>query len=457
VPADGVELRIGIADAPARFTDDVALEFARLVALESGGDVEVEIVRLDTWEQRGNQQLAESLIDGHVEFALVPAQAWDALDSSALTALYVPSLVTSDELIDEIAMDGIARDMLAGLDRIGVKGLALIPGGIRHLFASTHPLQLGNGTGMGIRAAYSEAMWTTFRALGMQPRDLNGSALDRALNDGTVVAVDSMFRIADGFLDAPAVWGNLATAPHALTLVTNPATYGRLSASQRESIGRAAAGVAAWSVAERPRDADEARRLCDRAAGSVVALATDSMRDRWELLLARARDQILADPAVAAMAGRIRELDAALGHPVSAVAACQGRPIQTSAGQPHDNVPEEFPEGIYRRRVTAADLEAAGVDASTAAVHAGVWTLQFEDGVYVDEWCPDSTYSIVHERVVVTMGTRDSCGEAAGGVLFSAGWRLEGGSLTFTDVRAGSGSQTLLEAAVGGGEWVRVG
>ena len=64
---------------------------------------------------------------------------------------------------------------------------------------------------------------------------------------------------------------------------------------------------------------------------------------------------------------------------------------------------------------------------------------------------------VVVDGVVVALGPEgDSCGTAAGKVLFSGGWRLEGASLTFTDVRSGHGSDVLIRALFGSAPWTRI-
>lgn len=102
-----------------------------------------------------------------------------------------------------------------------------------------------------------------------------------------------------------------------------------------------------------------------------------------------------------------------------------------------------------------------GLNPATAHEHAGVWTLTFRDGMLGDPdypGCPGSFYEIVDDRLVVTLGPKGpDCGAAAGRVLFSAGWRLEGASLTLTDVRSGHGSDMLIGALFGGGPWTRIG
>ena len=93
----------------------------------------------------------------------------------------------------------------------------------------------------------------------------------------------------------------------------------------------------------------------------------------------------------------------------------------------------------------------AGVDRATAHGHAGTWTLDFEDGKFLDPTCPGSTYSVDGGRITIQLGpSGEGCGTAAGQVLFSAGWTVDGDQLQFVDVESGHGFQLLIENLFGG-------
>lgn len=456
-PKPPITLDILVADAPGRFTDEVAAEFARAVATETGGDVEVALVRLEDDAPRWNQEVAQAVIEGSRAFGIVPAQSWDAFDVETFTALYVPFAVTTDELLDAIAQDPLADDMLAGLEPLGLTGLALIPGGVRNVFRTDEPLA-GPDTyaGVGVRVAYSRAVWAYFHALGAHPDDPNGAAVDRMLSAGEITAVDGMFRMADSFIDRPAVTADTAAHPHALTLVANADALRDLPDPQRDAVLRAAHDTVVWAATERASTAEQAADLCRRAPGVVIDVAGDDVVDELRAAAQPVTDALLAIPEVAGLAARIETLGARVRHPTNAVVPCTGPPpFGAAAATP--NVPEDFPEGIYRRQVSAEELREAGLDKTTVALHAGLWTLELREGRLIDDGCPDSTYAIVEERLVVTLGPEgDGCGAAAGAVLFRAGWRLEGDQLTFTGVESGHGSDVLVGAVFGGGPWTRL-
>jgi TRAP-type C4-dicarboxylate transport system substrate-binding protein len=452
-------LRIGVADAQGRFTDAVAQEFARGVAEMSDGALRVDIARGDDPVRRWNQRLAQRVIAGEVELALVPAQAWDALGVSSFSPLYVPFLISTDALLNAVATDPVVLDMLPGLDSLGLTGLALVPAGLRHVFAPFRPLGgAADYAGVGIRVAYSDTVWGYFQAVGAVPDDPNGPEIASAVRTGRIAGIDSMFGIVDDFIEAPATLGDIVTHPHLLTVVANARWYGTLTARQRESLREAAAATVAWSVRQRPTDGEEARRLCQRVTGAVVGVGGSALRAELREVAQPVIAAVRADARLDGLVRRIENLDAALGHPSATVTPCVGPALVAPVATGAASSPGEFPDGVYRRRVTTESLVDAGLSRSVAAEHAGVWTLAFDHGRLVDPGCPGSTYTTEADRIVIRSGsTGPSCGEAAGLVLFSAGWRLIGDELTFVDVRSGHGSDALVRAVFGGGPWTRIG
>ena len=139
--AEPVALRIGTADGPGTPAADQIDEFVRQVDDLSGGLLQVEPM----WEAAGpdqddwDQQVARLVVSGDVDLGMIPARAWDTEGVTTMRALHAPLLVAADDLLDRVVTDGIAEEMLAGLDAIGVTGLALVPEGLRHVFSFGDP------------------------------------------------------------------------------------------------------------------------------------------------------------------------------------------------------------------------------------------------------------------------------------------------------------------------------
>lgn len=149
------------------------------------------------------------------------------------------------------------------------------------------------------------------------------------------------------------------------------------------------------------------------------------------------------------------------------LAGCGGDGPDSAAAPSEVAATDEFPDGTYRAEITIETLMDAGVDRSTAANHAAMWTLTFDDGEFVItdtqaegqgfEPCPDSTYTVEDGRVTTHLGSGSpSCGTAAGKEFFSAGWELDGDELRFVDVD-GPEFALLMQALFGSTPFERVG
>jgi hypothetical protein len=125
--------------------------------------------------------------------------------------------------------------------------------------------------------------------------------------------------------------------------------------------------------------------------------------------------------------------------------------------------PAGIADGAYRRTVTAASLEAAGVGRRNAHWNSGVQTLVFKGsrwttfttrGAYHAPACSgDLTYSA--KRVTLTADRGRQCGTASGGLLFSARWSFADGEVRFTAVRA-QPDDSVPPPLFGGGPWRKI-
>jgi hypothetical protein len=124
-----------------------------------------------------------------------------------------------------------------------------------------------------------------------------------------------------------------------------------------------------------------------------------------------------------------------------------------------DDVPQQFPEGLYRTEMTTAALLAAGLPSGTANAGEGVHTLTFQDGQFMHEikrvpadQC-HGTYTVESGRVVVRM--TDCAG--GGRVFFSAAWTLDGTTLTLLDLHSETDTDAFANALWGNRTWERIG
>jgi TRAP-type C4-dicarboxylate transport system substrate-binding protein/predicted nucleic acid-binding protein len=196
-----ITLRIGTDDTPGRPGAMQIEQFAQQVDRRSDGQLTIEPV----WQAAGqggndpDQVVARMVVDGDLDMGMIPARAWDTEGVTSLRALHAPFLVTTDDLAGRIVTSDIADDMLAGLDTLGVTGLALLPEGLRHLFLygtdATASSALPDLGGKTVRAPNSATSYAALEALGARPDDYGGdrAAEGRAIEDGSAIGAESSF------------------------------------------------------------------------------------------------------------------------------------------------------------------------------------------------------------------------------------------------------------------------
>jgi hypothetical protein len=247
--------------------------------------------------------------------------------------------------------------------------------------------------------------------------------------------------------------------PKVTSLVVNAGDMESLTDAHHAVLRDAARRTVDWAIAAAPDEAEHADIFCVNG-GRVVVASDDDIRV-LEQAVAPAYAELERDRTTAAMIDRIRTMELDLDAAPTTVAPCG--PSSGDASTEDGQVESAFPEGVYRTEITADFLMGAGIDRATAVNHAGVWTMTFDHGdILIEDVnatsgratdCPDSTYSVEAGRVTIHMGRGgEGCGSAAGRVLFSASWTLEGDRLRFTDVRSEDGSANPFLATLFGGQ-----
>jgi TRAP-type C4-dicarboxylate transport system substrate-binding protein len=460
-----VTLSIGTSDQRGTVASDQVEEFARQVEELSGGEIRVrpvwDLAVGSDWDQR----VARLVVSGELDLGLIPARAWDTEGVSTLRPLHAPFLVTTDELLDDVVADEVAEGMLAGLDDVGVAGLALLPEHVRHVFSYGAPLLTPDDfAGVAIRAPTSETSYAVFEALGAVPSDFDGIGagdLAWAIGDGTVDAMDSGFGAYIAEIPRSATAGNVVLYPKANTLVINAEVLAGLTEDQQAVLRRAATATREWAIANNPSDAERAALYCDD--GGTIVTASESDLETLREAVQPVVDALAGDERTASIVDRLRRLADQTG-PAPPIAQCRPTAVTTRPAVPTATTAEqEFPDGVYRAEITVQDLIAAGVDREDAFNHAATWTLTFADGraiihdtTHGGNWTCHGRYDVADGRVSLVLGDDAACGDAVGDVLFSAGWDAKGDELQFTDVRSGSGYDLLVETLFGGAPFTRI-
>src|SRR3954454_5114632 len=177
---------------------------------------------------------------GRADLAFAGTRAWDEFGARRMSAMMAPLLVDSYPLEHEIAKGQIGRQMLAELRPLGLVGIGILPGGMRHPFALSK--RLGGPSdyrGLTIGTQQSRVADATMRALGAHPVRVPSDTLSLKGVDGLEQRVFVLYG------DRLAVPGSHITAnvnlwPRALVMFARADVYKRLTASERDALQQAA-------------------------------------------------------------------------------------------------------------------------------------------------------------------------------------------------------------------------
>jgi TRAP-type C4-dicarboxylate transport system substrate-binding protein len=431
-------------------------EFAGRIEQGSGGEVRIKPV----WRAAGpnerawDQRVAKKVVTGELDMGLIPARAWDSEGVTSLRALQAPFLIRDDVLLDEVATGPLAEKMLAGLEDVGVVGLALLPDELRHPVGFGRPLlSLDDFRGARIRAPLSEVTFDLLRALGAEPVDLAPGEFERARAAGTLRGMESGLARVGTFPAEGAVFtGNIVLSAKASTLVASEDAFEALPDDRRDALREAARETLGHVLGTRPYDDELASERC--AGQTRVVLATLPQVAELKEAARPVFAELERDPQTRSLIAQIeamkQEIPAADGAP-----ACD--PPDHSIAEPGD---PGVLNGVWRsERPTYEEGIEAGLSESTAAQEMGAQTIRMRNGRYEWDWRPRTGDGYCVGRYEVG-GNRVTFKDAlpCEGV-WGARFRLQGDEVRWSAVRSHTGiaEDQLLNELLHIAPWKRIG
>ena len=255
-------------------------DFAGRVKERSGGNVRIEVVNeWGTFAADAEQQVVRAVATGQVDLGHAGTRVFDTIGVTSFQALQAPMLIDSYALQHAVIEGDLPREMLGGLDRVGVAGLGVLGGGLSKPIAVTNPL-LGSTDWHGITfGTYrSAAQAQAIRSLGATPTEVFGKTRDQALKDGKLQGFElNLIAYKHNVLadDAPYVTANVNLWPWTEVLFANPGRLAALTGQQREWLQQAAADAAGRSVGLADHDAEFLAFTCKSGARFANASQTD--------------------------------------------------------------------------------------------------------------------------------------------------------------------------------------
>jgi TRAP-type C4-dicarboxylate transport system substrate-binding protein len=279
-------------------------EFAAAVQRLSGGVLRIDVKVGGAWNLDYERVLVDKVRAGDADLVGVGARVWDRLGVTRFQPLVAPFLVQSLEQQRRVLAGSSASRMLAGLEPIGLVGLALLPGPLRRPFGLTRSL-IGPpdyaGATIGLR--YGRLAQDTLRALGATPKAYRVGALgavDAAELDPQAIAGNQYDEKGTSLTANVVLW------PRPQTIAIGRRAFERLSPAQRDILARAGRAAAAPSLARVRREhEDSLATICRRGAVSLVTASTAqlaALRARVAPVIARLEQ----DPVTRSLLAELR-------------------------------------------------------------------------------------------------------------------------------------------------------
>jgi TRAP-type C4-dicarboxylate transport system substrate-binding protein len=414
-------------------------EFASELTRQSNGSVRIEFKNgWRTGEIDSELGTIEDVRDGKVDLAKVSARAFDLAGVDSFQPLVAPFAVDSYALEREVLAGPLAAQMLRGVEKLDLVGIALLPGELRKPLGVSRPLIAAadyRGATIGTRPSVLGAR--TFRALGASPEnyELGG---DIASFDGTELGLTG---VEGDRYDAPAqtLAANVNLWPRAVTIVMNRDAYNALSEDQREALhtaGRTALDPAIESI--RGLEKEALGVLCARGE---VALRSAS-RSQLNALRAATRPLSRAgksDPGSRGIVERIAALRSDIDpEPAPTCTADGGGPTGATGATPVD--------GLWNMETTENELAEFAPADQPLPENWGEFTFAFRAGRFAlttenREACVWAYGSYEVKGDTFEWTVEDGGGEAPSGAsnrpgeFFRFGWSRYRDQLTLTPVQ----------------------
>jgi TRAP-type transport system periplasmic protein len=390
--------------------------------LEKASNGRLRIEPVNNWrkdETRYEAGLIRDVKAGKADLGWVGSRVLAAVGVKSFEPLHAPFLIDSLEVENQVLEGDADERMLADLERIGLAGVAVLPGGLQYLQldrAVDGPAGIA-----GLRVAYYDSPLhkAALTALGAEPAaiptggsidDLNGVAVQTAAISGNGYNNTAKYTVADMPL-----W------PRPLVVFANGKTWTSLPEADRDLITQAAEQARSGMLAElREREQTAIADLC-KAGARMVDLGDDG-RARMQHAVAPLLAKLREDPATRDATGEIESL------------ADGGQPHRLRCPA-HTGSQQAVLTGVFEATLRKTDKDSAVFsewdEYNTDAVK---FRLELSDGrAVITEYHPngpingfDQGYSIFKD--VIKFDRR------AGDPALSARWELDGNRLRFSDV-----------------------
>jgi len=433
-PSEQVVLRPATGGGPGVGNDVMDL----LATATATGNVQVANAEDADQVTPGADRTLELLANGTADIGVVRSGQLVTAGAASLAALQAPLVVTNNEQAAAVAADPIAETAMADLSKIGLVGLALVPGGLRHPFGyGAAPLvQASEFRGATINTREDDAGVAAIMAALGATQDHSIDAERRAKAEGGVLRGIEVSLQQFAAVDRPAVvTTNVTLYSKFDVIVVRKALWSTLSAPQQAELEAAAAQVRVSAPAARGTEASDFGDWC-RETGAGSAQADDAGLASFHEALDPVVSTLESDPVAKQIIDRMRALGVGTTEePADLSCSDQAPSGEAPSGESWKLLEpagdQTVLDGTWRFTPTEAELIAAGATASDARNNAQVWEVTLVDGAgtasvgaggHTCTW----TFTFSGADVLFDLGQEEACGGLVAGT-----YRLDGDVATF--------------------------
>jgi TRAP-type C4-dicarboxylate transport system substrate-binding protein len=350
----------------------------------SGGRLKVELVKdYGNGDAAAESDLVKGIASGKLDGGWPSTRAFASAGIRGLDAVEAPMTITSYAAEKALVTGPAADTVLTRLKGTGVLGLDLAVGPLRRPFAADKALLAPTDwKGATFRVYNSPVQAEAVTALAANPVNLGFSWVDE-VHAGKLrgIEFDIPQYVKNGrTTEVGNVTANIVLWPKVFVLSVNRKRFDGLSDQQQRWVREAADQAEKASVDATYDETTPARALC--SVGVRFAWASPAQVAAMRTTLRPVLDRLATDPTSGPLLKQVQAVAAKYPQPVvpDVPGACrQGDSRPATAPQ----IPTEvsaLPDGVYRQRLTAADVEAAGL--SNNEGEAGTWTITVRRGTY---------------------------------------------------------------------------
>jgi len=215
--------------------------FANQVAELTNGTVNIEIY--PSGQLGGDRDMLESIQNGALDMGLISLAVVDGF-SKNLSGIQLPFLVTDKDIEYQLYQSDVVNEALGTLEDLNVKGLALVPTGLRAFGTNGKAIEKPEDMkNQKIRAPESPMLLDAYKTLGMDTTPMPFPELYSALQTGVIQGMDQIVSTwwSGKYYEVTKNLSITNAYPWPGVLMVNLDKYNRMSDEQKQALITAAA------------------------------------------------------------------------------------------------------------------------------------------------------------------------------------------------------------------------